>query len=126
MQAFTKLLSLLPLLSFALATPLEQRDITQEFNITSLHGKFPSADPYGTGPIDSNLDITITYVDPKSTTGEIINTTCSYSWPKIVTPGGTDWTSCKDSSVEWRLPKEDWYSCYWFRVQVYQTLASDG
>jgi hypothetical protein len=124
MHAFNKLTPLLPLFHFALALPHEKRT-SHEFDITSLSGKFPSTGPYGTGPIDSSLSITITYPNP-SVSGSNLSTTCSYAWPASVNPGPTDWTVCADPSVQWRLPADGWTSSRNYRVEIYQTLSTDG
>ncbi|KAI1359935.1 hypothetical protein F5Y08DRAFT_318346 [Xylaria arbuscula] len=118
--------SLIPLLPLALALPHHSRQVTNEFDLTELHGTFPTSGVYGTGPIDSSLSVTVTYPDPSSTTGARLSTTCSYAWPASIGPGPTDWTTCTDASVQWRLPADSWTSYGNYRVEVYQTLTSDG
>src|SRR5437868_5024892 len=107
MHALSSLTSVLPLLPFALALP-HKRQTAQEFEITALSGRFPVNGPYGTGPINSSLGITVTYPDASSASGATLSTTCSYAWPASIAPGPTDWTVCEDSSVQWRLPSDGW------------------
>ncbi|KAI1157583.1 hypothetical protein F5B18DRAFT_644539 [Nemania serpens] len=80
-----------------------------EFQITALNGKFPVNGPYGTGPIQSSLSVTITYPG-SSKGGAALTTTCDHSWPASTHPGATDWTACQNSSVQWRLPAAG-FSC---------------
>ncbi|KAI3325319.1 hypothetical protein HD806DRAFT_472924 [Xylariaceae sp. AK1471] len=125
MHAFSSVASLLPLLTLGLALPHERRT-THEFDITALSGRFPTDGPYGTGPIDSSLSITITYPDASSTSGATLSTTCSYAWPASIAPGPTAWTVCQDPSVQWRLPTNGWTNFGNYRVEIYQTLAANG
>ncbi|KAI0096636.1 hypothetical protein GGR51DRAFT_568306 [Nemania sp. FL0031] len=125
MRVLISIASVLPLIAHAAALP-HKRQTTYEFDITALNGRFPSDGPYGTGPIDSSLSITISYPDPASTSGSTLSTTCSYSWPASTPPGPTDWTVCQDPSVQWRLPADGWTNYGNYRVEVYQTLTSDG
>ncbi|KAI0969001.1 hypothetical protein F4678DRAFT_177068 [Xylaria arbuscula] len=118
----TSLVSLLPL-SFALP---HGRQVLHEFDLTELHGTFPTAGVYGTGPINSSLGVTITYPDPSSTNGSNLTTTCSYAWPASDGVGPTDWTTCEDPSVQWRLPTNGWSNYNNYRVEFYQTLTADG
>ncbi|KAF2714498.1 hypothetical protein K504DRAFT_5167 [Pleomassaria siparia CBS 279.74] len=121
----TILTSLLLTLPLALARPLDPRAI-HEFSITSLSATLPIDGPQGTGPIDSNIGITVAYPDAASTSGANSSTTCSFAWPASTPPGPTDWTPCVDTALEWRLPANGWTSQRNYRVEIYQTLTSDG
>ncbi|KAI0508736.1 hypothetical protein F5B22DRAFT_381828 [Xylaria bambusicola] len=123
MHAISSLTSIITLLPIALAMP-HGRQVVHEFDLTELHGTFPSDGPYGTGPINSSLSIKVTYPDPSSTDGANLTTTCSYAWPASVSPGPIDWTACEDPSVAWRL--NNWTSSGNYRVELYQTLTADG
>ncbi|KAK6067499.1 hypothetical protein SCUP515_10101 [Seiridium cupressi] len=112
------------LLTSTLAIPLQSRQ-TQVFQITALSARFPTDGTTGTGPIDSEISITLTYPDPSSTDANL-TTTCSYAWPASPGPGPTNWTTCADSRVQWRLPEKGWTSDTNFRVQVFETLTDDG
>ncbi|KAJ8126590.1 hypothetical protein O1611_g7049 [Lasiodiplodia mahajangana] len=125
MHVLNSITYVLPLIAHAVALP-HKRQTTYEFDITGLGGKFPTDGPYGTGPIDSSLSITISYPDPSSTSGATLSTFCSYSWPASIPPGPTDWTVCEDPSVQWRLPTDGWTNFANYRVEVYQTLTPDG
>jgi hypothetical protein len=113
-------------LSLVLAAPspaaINKRQATQQFEIPVLYGKFPVGGPYGTGPIDSSLTITVTYPSGD----DAFNTTCSYNWPAITPPGPTDWTVCEEPSVQWRLPADGWSNVANYRVQLYKSLSDDG
>ncbi|KAI1424315.1 hypothetical protein F5Y12DRAFT_462028 [Xylaria sp. FL1777] len=121
-STLTPIISLLPL---ALAAPYGRRQL-HEFDLNSLLGTFPTAGVYGTGPIDSSISITVTYPDPSSTSGANLTTSCSYAWPASIGPGPTNWTTCEDSSVQWRLPEKGWTAYNNYRVELYQTLTADG
>ncbi|KAI0871778.1 hypothetical protein GGS24DRAFT_503445 [Hypoxylon argillaceum] len=125
MRALSGIISIVPLLLLAVAAP-HKRQTDHEFDITALNGRFPTGGPYGTGPIASSLSITINYPDASSTTGAILTTTCSYSWPASTPPGPTDWSVCEDTSVQWRLPTDGWTNFVNYRVEVYQTISPDG
>ncbi|KAI0397365.1 hypothetical protein F5Y17DRAFT_455026 [Xylariaceae sp. FL0594] len=96
------------------------------FEITALSGTFPSTGPYGTGPIASSLQITLSYPSPDDATNASATTTCSYSWPSTTPPGPTDWTECADPSLQWRLPADGWTGVGNYVVEVYECLSGDG
>ncbi|KAI0903225.1 hypothetical protein F4823DRAFT_308242 [Ustulina deusta] len=125
MRAINSLTPILSLLPLALSIP-HGRQVIHEFDLTELHGSFPTPGVYGTGAIASSLSITVTYPDSSSTSGANLTTTCSYAWSASTGPGPTDWTACGDASVQWRLPTDGWSSDGNFRVELYQTLTADG
>ncbi|RWA12858.1 hypothetical protein EKO27_g2234 [Xylaria grammica] len=125
MRAISTLTPIVSLLPLALAIP-HGRQVVHEFDLTELHGTFPTNGVYGTGPIDSSLSISVTYPDPSSDSGANLTTTCSTAWPASIGPGPTDWATCEDSSVQWRLPADGWSSYGNYRVELYQTLTDDG
>lgn len=122
MAALTLVTSLF--LTSALAAPLQSRQ-TQDFQITALSASLPTSGTYGSGPRDSSLQITLSYPDPSSENATLSTTTCSVAWTKDEGPGATDWATCEDSSVQWRLPASGWISQTNFLVDVFETLA-DG
>ncbi|KAJ2987090.1 hypothetical protein NUW58_g4694 [Xylaria curta] len=125
MRTLGSIAFILPLLPLGLSIPHE-RQVAHEFNLTGLTGTFPTSGVYGTGPIDSSLSITVTYPDASSTNDASLTTTCSYGWPASIGPGPTNWTTCQDSSVQWRLPASNWKSFGNYLVELYQTLTPDG
>lgn len=126
MHTSSMLTSPLALSALALAVPLQPRAI-QTLNITGLDATLPQNGPYGTGPIDSSLNITIVYADTSSDNDSATLTTdCSYGWLASDTPGPFDWTPCVDSALEWRLPSDGFINSRNYRVEVFQTLTTDG
>ncbi|CAJ2513296.1 Uu.00g014150.m01.CDS01 [Anthostomella pinea] len=118
----TTLTSLFTLIPLALALPLEQRD-TQVFNITLLSATVPEGGPYGSGPIDSHISVSLAYEDA---TGAAQSTTCSYDWPASIAPGPTDWTACADDTMTWRLPADGWTSTADYLVEFYKQTTLEG
>ncbi|GAP90750.1 hypothetical protein SAMD00023353_5200880 [Rosellinia necatrix] len=125
MRVISSITAIIPLLSLGQSIPHGPRAV-HEFDLTELHGSFPTDGVYGTGPIASSLSITVSYPDPSSNNGANLTTSCSYAWPASIAPGPTDWTTCQDPSVEWRLPEKGWTSYRNYRVELYQTLTADG
>ncbi|KAI0481071.1 hypothetical protein GGR56DRAFT_303715 [Xylariaceae sp. FL0804] len=125
MHQFTALTSLLALAPVGFAAPFAPVLVqTSDFNITALSATLPEDGPYGSGPIASSMSITLSY--PSSSDAAISTTTCSTSWASGDSPGPTDWSDCADASLSWRLPTDGWTSQTNFRVEVFQTLSSDG
>ncbi|KAI4860356.1 hypothetical protein F4820DRAFT_110294 [Hypoxylon rubiginosum] len=125
MHSLTIPTTLLPLLSLALALPLEPRD-TPEFTITSLGATLPYPGVYGLPAVDSHVSIAVTYPDPSSTSGSTLNTTCRVDWPSGTNPGPTDWTPCGDPTLQFRLPADGWTSDTNFQVELWETMTSNG
>ncbi|KAI1764176.1 hypothetical protein GGR53DRAFT_330257 [Hypoxylon sp. FL1150] len=117
--------TILPLLSLALALPLEPRD-DPKFTINSLSATFPYPGVYGKPTVNSFVNIAVAYPDPSSTSGATLNTTCSVSWPEGTAPGPTAWTPCGDSALQLRLPTEGWTSTTNFEVELWETTTTDG
>ncbi|KAI0888080.1 uncharacterized protein GGS22DRAFT_155049 [Annulohypoxylon maeteangense] len=126
MYGQTIITSLLPLLSLSLALPLEPRDTTTDFTLTSLGATFPYSGVYGDESVNSHVNVGLSYPDPSSTSGATLNTTCSVSWPAGTNPGPTAWTPCADGKVQFRLPTNGWTSTTNFRVEFWEQLNSDG
>ncbi|KAI0189279.1 hypothetical protein F4808DRAFT_44602 [Astrocystis sublimbata] len=123
MQTRGTLWSLLPL---ALALPLETRD-NPEFVITNLQATLPTAPgPYGLTKVDSSINISVTFPDPASGTGGTLGTTCNASWPKGTPPAPTEWTTCTNSALQFRLPALGWKSDADFTVEFWEPLTSSG
>ncbi|OTA60670.1 hypothetical protein K449DRAFT_74233 [Hypoxylon sp. EC38] len=121
----TLLPSLLPLLSLAIALPLETRD-TPVFNITSLSATFPYPGVYGVNSVNSFVDVALSYSDISYTNEETLNTTCRVDWPAGTNPGPTAWTPCADAALQFRLPADGWKSTTNFRVEFWEELTPDG
>ncbi|CAJ2511269.1 Uu.00g068940.m01.CDS01 [Anthostomella pinea] len=121
------LTSLLPAtLALALPTSHSTRQTTDlpEFDITALSGTLPEGGPYGTSPsLTSSLIITVTYPSPADAATRL-TTTCSTQWPATA-PGPTDWATCADGALQWRLPEKGWTSDLNFRVEVYLATGDD-
>lgn len=117
--------TLLPLLSLALALPLEPRD-APEFTITSLSATFPYPGVYGKPTVYSFVDLKVTYPDPSSASGATLNTTCRVDWAEGTNPGPTSWTPCADEALQLRLPTEGWNSTTKFEVELWETMTSNG
>ncbi|KAI1112404.1 hypothetical protein F5Y14DRAFT_271856 [Nemania sp. NC0429] len=116
--------SIISFIIFPLAQSLPQKHQPKnEFQITALNGKFPVSGPYGTGPIESSLSVTINYPD-LSTSGSALSTTCSHSWPAGTPPGPTNWTACKSPAVQWRLPAAGWHSISNYRVEFWASNSN--
>ncbi|KAI8623493.1 hypothetical protein F5Y19DRAFT_458329 [Xylariaceae sp. FL1651] len=126
MYASATLSTLLPLLSFSLALPLEARD-APALTITDLRATFPYPyGPYGDNSVNSFVNIVLSYPDTSSTAGTTLSTTCSVNWPAGTNPGPTAWTACADLALQFRLPADGWTSTTNFRVELWQTLTSEG
>ncbi|KAI0183258.1 hypothetical protein EV127DRAFT_447654 [Xylaria flabelliformis] len=115
-----------PFVPLTFAFPLEPRG-APEFVITNLGATFPyPIPPYGLPSVNSFIDISVTYPDPTSSTGNNLNTTCSAVWPEGTDPAPVDWTACASSSLQFRLPADGWTSTTNFTVELWETLASSG
>lgn len=126
MHTSTALISLLPILSLALAHPLRPRD-GPEFNITSLSATFPyPQSPFGVDSVDSFVNIAVTYTDVSSTDAAPLSTTCRVDWAAGNAPGPTAWTPCADPTLQFRLPADGWTSTTNFRVELWEELTPEG
>ncbi|KAI0138637.1 hypothetical protein F4776DRAFT_619303 [Hypoxylon sp. NC0597] len=125
MYRSTILPSLLPLLSLALALPLEPRD-TPVFNITSLSATFPYPGVYGVDSVNSFVNVALSYPDISSANEETISTACRVDWPAGTNPGPTAWTPCTDAALQFRLPADGWTGTTSFRVEFWEELTPDG
>lgn len=127
MYTLSILKSLLPLLPLTLALPLESRDTTPQFNITSLGATFPYPGVYGVDSVNSYVNIAVSYPDSSSTNeSAVLSTSCRVDWPAGTTPGPTSWAPCTDTALQFRLPAEGWTSYTNFRVELWEQLKSDG
>lgn len=105
--------------------PVALRQTDAQFEITSLSENLPVGPPYGTGNIATTLALTVSYPDPNGVSG-MLSTTCSYTW-HVGVLNGTDWTTCLDPALQWRLPAADYTSGTNFSVELFETLtATDG
>ncbi|ETS86296.1 hypothetical protein PFICI_00124 [Pestalotiopsis fici W106-1] len=116
----------LPLVSYAIARPLESRDASTDITITKLSATFPSSGPYGDPEVDSFVTISVTYPDPAAADSATLSTTCTVSWPSGTDPAPTEWTDCVDPTLSFRLPTDGWTSTGNFQVELWETLTSDG
>lgn len=121
MYSPTILTSPLTLLSFALAASHKLFD-GPEFTITTLSATFPSTGPDGLDPVNSFVDIALTYPDNDA----VLSTTCRVDWPAGTQPGPTAWTPCANRALQFRFPADGWTSTTNFRVEVWETLTSQG
>lgn len=105
--------------------PLGLRQTDAQFEITSLSENLPVGPPYGTSNIATTLALTVSYPDPTGASG-ILSTACSYTW-SVAVLSGTEWTTCTDPALQWRLPAANYTSGTNFLVELFETLtATDG
>ncbi|KAH6646226.1 hypothetical protein BKA67DRAFT_96879 [Truncatella angustata] len=120
------LTSVLAVVPLALSHPLNTRD-AQDFTITSLSATFPYPyPPYGLDSVDSFVSIAVSYPDVSSTSGGTLSTTCRVDWPAGTSPGSTNWTTCGDGALQFRLPADGWTSTTNFGVELFETVSADG
>ncbi|KAI1410076.1 hypothetical protein F5Y13DRAFT_168293 [Hypoxylon sp. FL1857] len=119
------LISFLPILSSALALPLDARD-APVFNITSLSATFPYHGVYGVDSVNSFVDVALSYPDASSASKPILTTTCRVNWPAGTNPGPTAWTPCANAALQFRLPADGWNSTTNFRAEFWEELTPNG